>query len=92
MRSHHAYRLQRYDGKTVLFDPRGPYQGLLAAQFRPYVSNLRVYEVALGEQSDRTKEICRCFSERIRAHYQSMRDDNFVRSVAEKLDALLDAH
>lgn len=89
VRSHHAYRLQRYDGATVLFDPRGPYYGLLAAQFRPYVRDLRVHGVALGAQSDRTREISGCFSARIRSHYQSMRDDTFVRAVAEKIDALL---
>lgn len=89
VRSHHMYRLQRYDGRTVLFDPRGPYYGLLAAQFRSYVGDLRVYAVGLGEQSKRTREISECFSARIRSHYQSMRDDTFVQAVAEKLDALL---
>ncbi|MGH7654579.1 MAG: hypothetical protein ACREN6_07950 [Gemmatimonadaceae bacterium] len=89
VRSHHEYRLQRYDGRTVLFDPHGPYHGLLAAQFRPYVSNLRVYRVGLGEPSERTREILGCFAARIRPHYQSMRDDTFVQVVAEELDALL---
>ncbi|MFI5231158.1 MAG: AMP-binding protein [Gemmatimonadales bacterium] len=89
VRSHHVYRLQRYDGKTVLFDPLGPYHGLLAAQFRPYVNDLRVYAVGLGEQSERTREISACFSARIRSHYQGMRDDTFVRMVAEQLEPLL---
>jgi hypothetical protein len=89
VRSHHAYRLQRYDGRVVLFDTRGPYDGLLAAQFRPYVSDLRVRTVALGEQSDRTRDISRHFSDRIRPHYQSMRDDTFIQSVAEELEHLL---
>lgn len=89
VRSHHAYRLQRYDGSALLFDPLGPYHGLLAAQFRPYVRDLRVYGVKLGAQSDRTKAISECFSARIRTHYQSMRDDTFVRTIAEQLDAAL---
>ncbi len=89
VRSHHAYRLQAYDGRVVLFDPRGPYNGLLAAQFRPYVSDLRVRTVALGEQSDRTRELSVYFSDRIRSHYLSMRDDIFVQSVAEELEHLL---
>ena len=89
VRSHHAYRLQRYDGRVMLFDPRGPYNGLLAAQFRPYVSDLRVRTVPLGEQSDRTREISAYFSDRIRSHYLSMRDDVFVQSVAEELEHLL---
>jgi amino acid adenylation domain-containing protein len=89
VRAHHAYRLQRYDRKVLLFDPRGPYYGLLAAQFRPYVSDLRVCGAALGEQSDRTREISECFSQRIRSHYQSMRDDTFVRAVSQELEGVL---
>jgi len=89
VRSHHAYRLQRYDGWVVLFDPRGPYYGLLAAQFRPYVSDLLVRGVALGEQSDRTREVSKCFPDRIRPHYQSMRDDTFAQTVADELEELL---
>jgi hypothetical protein len=89
VRSHHAYRLQGYDGRVVLFDPRSAYNGLLAAQFRPYVSDLRVRTVALGEQSDRARELSAYFSDRIRSHYLSMRDDIFVQSVAEELEHLL---
>ena len=89
VRSHHAYRLQAYDGRVVLFDPRSPYSGLLAAQFRPYVSDLRVRTVALGEQSDRTQELSAYFPDRIQSHYLSMRDDLFVQSVAEELEHLL---
>lgn len=89
VRSQHAYRLQRYDGKVVLFDPRGPYSGLLAAQFRPYVGDLRVCGVAPGEPSTRTRQLSECFSERIRSHYQSIRDDTFVKALAEELERQL---
>jgi amino acid adenylation domain-containing protein len=89
VRWHHAYRLQRYDGRTILFDPMGAYHGLLAAQFRPYVRNLLVRGVVLGEQSDRVRAISECFPKPIRSHYQSMRDDTFVRGVAEVLESAL---
>jgi hypothetical protein len=89
VRSQHEYRLQRYDGRVVLFDPDGPYQGLLAAQFRPYVRDLRVRGVKLGRPSDRTRILSASFSERIRSHYLSMRDDVFVSGLAEELETLL---
>ncbi len=89
VRSQHEYRLQRYDGKVIIFDPDGPYQGLLAAQFRPYVKQLRVRRVPLGPQSDRTRLLSAVFPERICSHYLSMRDDVFVRALAEELETLL---
>jgi amino acid adenylation domain-containing protein len=89
VRSQHEYRLQRYDGKVVLFDPDGPYHGLLAAQFRPYVKSLRVRRVPLGPQSERTRSLAAVFPERICCHYLSMRDDLFVRTLADELETLL---
>jgi len=89
VRSQHQYRLQRYDGKVVLFDPEGPYCGLLAAQFRPYVRHLRVHRVKLGQQPDRTRVLSEAFPERIRTHYLGMRDDVFVNTLAAELEKLL---
>src|SRR3546814_4455304 len=63
----HRYRLQRYDAKVVLFDPDGPYNGLLAAQFAPYVSDLDVRTIALGEPSARTRALAERFPARIQA-------------------------
>lgn len=85
----HRYRLQRYDGKVVLFEPTGPYNGLLAAQFGPYVSDLEVHTIALGEPSARTRALAERFPARIRSHYLSMRDDVFASKLADELKVLL---
>ena len=88
-RAQHLYRLRRYDGRAVVFEPEGPYNGLLFAQFRPYVRDLRVVALGVGPQSERTRAILTSFSEGIRAHYLCMRDDEFVRELARKLEPLL---
>lgn len=88
-RAQHLYRLRRYDGKTVIFEPEGPYNGLLAAQFKPHVKDLRVVPLKLGRQSERTRALLTSFSEGIRAHYLSMRDDAFVQGLARALEPLL---
>jgi hypothetical protein len=85
----HDYRLQRYDGDVALFEPNGPHSGLLAAQFRPYVRRLRARYVALGTQSDRTQALAESFPKSIRAHFLSMRDEVFVKRLAEELGTLL---
>jgi hypothetical protein len=43
----------------------------------------------LGPQSDRTRVLAEGFPERIRSHYLSMRDDAFVKALAEALEVLL---
>ncbi|HEY6948617.1 MAG TPA: AMP-binding protein, partial [Gemmatimonadales bacterium] len=88
-RAQHLYRLQPYDGKTVIFEPEGPYNGLLFVQFKPHVRDLRVVALQPGPQSERTRAILTSFSEGIRAHYLSMRDDAFVRELARELEPLL---
>lgn len=85
----HRYRLQRYDGKVVIFDPEGPYNGLLAAQFRPYVRTLEVRTIPLGETTARTRVLAESFPARIRSHYLSMRDNTFAKRLADELTALL---
>lgn len=87
--AHHRYRLQRYDSKVVIFDTKGPYSGLLAAQFRPYIDDLAVREIALGKLSARTLELASIFPETIRSHYLSMRDETFVKTLARELTELL---
>ena len=88
-RAQHLYRLQRYDGKTVIFEPEGPYNGLLFAQFKPHVKDLRVVALKLGPQSARTQAILTSFSPGIRPHYLSMRDDEFVRRLSDEMEPLL---
>ena len=86
VRSQHRYRLQWYDGTVELFDPAGPYFGLLPLLFQPYVRNLSVHRVALGEPDDRTRELGKRFSNSVRSHFLSMRDDAFVAAVARELE------
>lgn len=87
--AHHRYRLRRYDAKVVIFDTKGPCSGLLAAQFRPYIDDLDVREIALGKPSARTLALARIFPENIRSHYLSMRDETFVHTLAGELTGLL---
>lgn len=87
--AHHRYRLRRYDAKVVIFDTRGPCSGLLAAQFRPYIDDLDVREIALGTPSARTLALAGIFPENIRSHYLSMRDETFVHTLAGELTGLL---
>jgi len=84
------YRLRSYEGKVVIFEPEGPDQGLVSAQFRPHVRNLRVRYVKLGPQSERARTVSECFAEGLRPHYLSMRDDEFVRTLAEELEGSLE--
>jgi hypothetical protein len=89
VRSQHRYRLQWYDGAVELFDPAGPYFGLLALVFQPYVRDLSVHRIALGAPDDRTRELGKRFSNSVRSHFLSMRDDAFVAAVARALEKYL---
>jgi hypothetical protein len=89
IRSHHAYRLQRYEGTVVLFEPDDAHRGLLPAVFRPYVKDLRYSCLKLGRQSDGTRTLSESFSADIRAHFLSIRDDEFVRQLSEELEPWL---
>jgi amino acid adenylation domain-containing protein len=86
VRSQHRYRLQWYDGAVELFDPAGAYFGLLPLVFQPYVRDLSVHRVALGAPDDRTRELGKRFSNSVRSHFLSMRDDAFVAAVARELE------
>ncbi len=88
-RAMQGYRLQRYDGKVVMFEPDGPHKGLVSVQFRPHVRDLRVRYLKVGRQSDRTRTVSERFAEGLRPHYLSMRDDEFVKRLAEELEPLL---
>jgi amino acid adenylation domain-containing protein len=86
VRSQHRYRLQWYDGTVELFDPAGPWFGLLPLLFQPYVRDLSVHRVALGAPDDRARELGKRFSNSVRSHFLSMRDDAFVASVAREIE------
>jgi thioesterase domain-containing protein len=89
-RAHHVYKLQQYDGTVALFEPDSPHKGLLAALLRPHVGALRVRYLKLGNPSPGARSVAEAFSARLRAHYLSMRDNEFVSELAGELDALLD--
>ncbi len=89
VRAQHRYRVQRFDGNAALFHPAGPGAGLLAAQFRPYLRNLRVRAIAVGTPSERTRRLAEAFPAGIRSHYLSMRDEPFVKALAAELGRLL---
>ena len=84
VRTHHAYRLSRYDGDVFLVEPKSRYSGILAALLRPYVRRLTARQVALGEPSERVRELTSSFGG-LTAHYRCMRDDRFVAELADLL-------
>jgi len=85
----HFYRLKSYDGRVEIFEPTGPYAGLLAAYFRAYVDDLRVHTLAVGAPSERVRVACENLSKSLRTHYRSMRDETFVARLAEQMEPLL---
>jgi hypothetical protein len=87
-RAQRAYTLAPYDGRTLLIEPVTPYAGLLAAQFRPYLSDLRVVQLELAAADARTATITRRFGG-LAPHFLSMRDDSFSASLARELDCAL---
>lgn len=89
VRTQHRYRLRPFDGTLVLFDQDGPYFGLLSDLFRPYVDQLVVHRVPATPPTGRTLELAGNFSNALRAHYLSMRNDTFARTVARELERLL---
>jgi amino acid adenylation domain-containing protein len=84
----HAYRLERYDGRTLLVEPASPYAGILAALLRPYVRDLHARVVDLGPASERVRALTARFGG-LATHYRCMRDDGFVGGLAAELDAFL---
>jgi hypothetical protein len=85
----HFYELRNYDGKVVIFEPEGLQAGLLAAYFRPYVQNLRLRRLKVGQPSERVEFASRNLSRSLRTHYRSMRDETFVTALAAEMEPLL---
>jgi amino acid adenylation domain-containing protein len=84
-----AYQLKPYDGKVVLFETDGPAKGLLRALFKPHVRDLTVVPLGLGAPSLRTRQVAEKFPAVMRAHYLSMRDDQFAQALAAELQRVL---
>jgi hypothetical protein len=89
VRTQHAYRLQPFDGDTVLFAPASPYAGFLAVQFGPYLRRFDARALPLGAPSKPARELTQIFHPGLRPHYLCMRDDTFTAALAAELDRLL---
>jgi hypothetical protein len=88
LRSQENYRLRPYDGHVVVFEAAGPFQGLVSAQFAPYVRSLRAWSFDVGEPAARARAVAETLFWSIRMHYLCMRDDAFTTRLARELDAL----
>lgn len=88
VRTHHAYRLSRYGGHVLLVEPESRYSGILAALIRPYAGRLTARRAPLGEPTERVRELTGSFGG-LAAHYRCMRDETFVRALADELAPLL---
>lgn len=84
VRSQHAYRLSPLDAPVLLFEPKTRYAGLIAAQLRPYVRDLKSYEIELSKPTQRTAQLCERFGA-LAGHYRSIRDPHFVEAVAREV-------
>lgn len=89
VRTHHAYRLSPYDGHVLLVEPESRYSGILAALIRPYARRLTARQAPLGEPTERVRELTASFGG-LTAHYRCMRDEEFVRALADELAPLLE--
>jgi hypothetical protein len=90
VRTQHRYRLRPYRGTVHLFEPKGPFVGLEAAQLAPYVSRIDARAFPVGGSTEGSV-LDDAFPERILTHYLCMRDDLFVGHLARALDELLGA-
>ena len=88
VRTHHAYRLSSYGGNVLLVEPESRYAGILAALIRPYARRLTARRAPLGEPTERIRELTASFGG-LTAHYRCMRDETFVRALADELAPLL---
>lgn len=89
VRSQHAYQLQPYDGPVLLVEPATKYAGLVRAHLAPYVRDLRFRVIALGSASERVRKIAARLGS-LRAHYRSMRDEEFVNGLCREIEAVLE--
>ncbi len=88
VRAQHAYELRPYGGRVLLVEPLTRYAGVATAHLAPYVRNLEARAIPLGPPSERVRLITERFGP-LAAHYRCMRDDEFVRRLAQEIDARL---
>jgi len=88
VRTQHSYELQRLDVDTILIEPQSHYAGIVTAQFRAHVPNLRSRTLNVGSPSERNRSIAATLGS-LDSHYRCMRDDSFVAALAAELDSTL---
>ena len=85
-----GYPLRRYDGRMLLVEVDDASQGLVSAQLRPYVSQLRVRRFKVSASTSQLEDSAlQGLSASLRNHFLCMRDDRFVTDLAAELDASL---
>ncbi len=82
------YELQRYDGQVFLAEPISRDAGLPALQLRAFAKDIETHTLPVGEPSARTRTLTARFGA-LGTHYRCMRDDEFVRALAQRLDSRL---
>ena len=78
------YELQRYDGLVLLAEPVSRAAGLPALQLRAFAKNIEMHTLPVGEPTSRMRALMGRFGA-LGSHYRCMRDDEFVRVLAQRL-------
>ena len=83
-----AYPLRRYGGSMLLVEVDDTNRGLVSAQFRPHVHQLRVRRFKVSASTSTLEDSAlQGLSASLRNHFRCMRDDRFVTDLAAELDA-----
>jgi Thioesterase domain len=80
------YSLGRYDGEVLLIELDGPSSGLVSAQLQPHAPRLRVSRIKVGRPDKLRPALAGTLSASLRDHFLCMRNDQFVRELAEALE------
>jgi len=81
-----GYPLRRYDGRMLLVEVDDASRGLVTAQFRPHVRQLRVRRLKVAATLSKFDETAmQGLSASLRNHFLCMRDDRFVTALAAEL-------
>ena len=87
-----GYPLRRYDSSLLLIEVDDASTGLVTAQFRPHVRQLRVRRLKVAAANSAFDESAlRGLSASLRNHFRCMRDDQFVAALATEIETALRA-
>ena len=84
VRAQHRYRIRPYPGRALVVEPSTPHAGLVSLLLRPYLPDLVSRVLPLGPSVGVRSEVAGHFGT-LDGHYRSMRDDQFVRGLAEEV-------